>query len=77
MPIVKTNDITEQSYEDIYKDIRRFDRYPLLAIDDLGTEPREVQHFGNISSPMIRLLDKRYEEQLFTQEKSMIISPYC
>lgn len=66
MPIVKTNDIVEQSQEEMYRDIRRLSQYPLLAIDDLGTEPKEVMHYGNVSSPMVRLIDKRYEEQLFT-----------
>ena len=27
-------------------------RAPLLAIDDLGTEPREVMEFGNMTAPM-------------------------
>lgn len=66
LTIVKTNDITEQSQEEMFKDIHRLGTYQLLAIDDLCTEPKEVMHYGNISSPMIRLIDKRYDEQLFT-----------
>lgn len=39
---------------------------PLLAIDDLGREPVEVVDYGNITNPIIDLLEYRYEEQLFT-----------
>ena len=38
----------------------------MLAIDDLGTEPVEVMDYGNIMTPIIDLLTKRYEAQLFT-----------
>lgn len=36
-------------------------RSPLLAIDDLGTEPREVMEFGNMVAPLRELLETRYE----------------
>ena len=39
---------------------------PMLAIDDLGTEPVEVLDFGNVLSPIVDLLYRRYEQQLFT-----------
>lgn len=39
---------------------------PMLAIDDLGIEPLEVQSFGNIYTPLIDLLTERYEEQRIT-----------
>lgn len=38
----------------------------MLGIDDLGTEPQEVMDFGNVVTPVIDLLTKRYDEQLFT-----------
>lgn len=38
----------------------------MLAIDDLGTEPTEVMDYGNVLNPVIDLLYKRYDEQLFT-----------
>ena len=38
----------------------------MLAIDDLGTEPVEVMDYGNIITPVINLLTKRYEAHLFT-----------
>jgi DNA replication protein DnaC len=39
---------------------------PMLAIDDLGTEPAEVLSYGNVLSPVIDLLSRRYDDQLFT-----------
>lgn len=38
----------------------------MLAIDDLGCEPLEVQCYGNIYTPVIDLLTRRYDRQLFT-----------
>lgn len=38
----------------------------LLGIDDLGTEPAEVQDCGNIMYPIKELLTMRYDAQLFT-----------
>lgn len=38
----------------------------MLAIDDLGIEPLEVYDYGNILSPMVDLLTRRYDKQLFT-----------
>ncbi len=41
-------------------------RTPMLAIDDVGIEPLEVMEYGNVVSPVVELLTKRYDEQLFT-----------
>ena len=38
----------------------------ILCIDDLGTEPKELQDFGNIKTPMMDLLMYRYRLQSFT-----------
>ena len=38
----------------------------MLGIDDLGIEPVEVMDYGNVCTPIIDLLTKRYEKQLFT-----------
>lgn len=38
----------------------------MLGIDDLGTEPSEVMDYGNVYTPVIDRLTKRYEEQFFT-----------
>ena len=39
---------------------------PMLAIEDMGREPTEVVDYGNITSPIIDLLEYRYNNQLFT-----------
>ena len=41
-------------------------RRPLLAIDDLGTEPATVKDYGNDNTPLAELLTYRYERRLFT-----------
>ena len=38
----------------------------MLGIDDLGTEAKEIMDFANVFTPIIDLMTKRYEEQLFT-----------
>ncbi len=38
----------------------------MLAIDDLGTEDTQLKVYGNVINPVIDLLYKRYDEQLFT-----------
>ena len=48
---------------DAYRNLIKVD---MLGIDDLGTEPSEVMDYGNVYTPVIDLLTKRYEEQLFT-----------
>ncbi|WP_278908588.1 hypothetical protein [Leyella stercorea] len=35
----------------------------VLAIDDLGTEPREIIEYDNMLSPIIDLISYRYEHQ--------------
>ena len=37
-----------------------------LGIDDIGTEPAEVQDYGNFIYPIKELLAMRYDAQLFT-----------
>ena len=53
----------------IYKNRKEFKslcEQELLAIDDLGCEPVEVQSYGNILTPTIELLMARYEMQRYT-----------
>lgn len=38
----------------------------MLAIDDLGKEAAEVLDYGNALSPVVDLLEYRYQHQLFT-----------
>ena len=49
-----------------YEDWKRLIYQDLLAIDDLGTEPREVMDYGNIITTSVDILTRRYENQLFT-----------
>ncbi|MCL1611801.1 P-loop NTPase family protein [Marseilla massiliensis] len=49
-----------------YEAYRKLVCVDMLGIDDLGTEPSEVMDYGNVYTPVIDLLTKRYEEQLFT-----------
>ena len=39
---------------------------PMLAIDDMGTEPAEVHDYLNINTPVADVIDYRYNHQLFT-----------
>lgn len=39
---------------------------PMLAIDDLGNEAAEKISFGSVSTPIVDLLEYRYERQLLT-----------
>ena len=48
------------------KDWRAIMDKDIMAIDDLGTEPREVIEYGNVLSPIIDLISYRYEHQLPT-----------
>lgn len=49
-----------------YDEYLRLASVDMLGIDDLGTEPQEVMDYGNVYTPIIDLLTKRYDEQLFT-----------
>lgn len=46
---------------------------PLLAIEDLGREPSEIQSYGNVISPMVDLLEHRYDRMLFTAMTTNIL----
>ncbi len=41
-------------------------REKMLAIDDLGTEETQLKVYGNTINPVIDMLYKRYDQQLFT-----------
>jgi len=49
-----------------YESFKRIMKIPMLAIDDLGTEPVEIMDYGTSLTPMVDLISYRYEEQLFT-----------
>lgn len=52
--------------KDNYQLFRTYRNAPMLAIDDIGTEPAEVLDYGNVLSPIVDVLSYRYNEQLFT-----------
>lgn len=62
---VGARDIVEAAAKDglLYK---QYSSTAMLAIDDIGTEPTEIIDYGNILTPLVDLLYKRYDEQLFT-----------
>lgn len=49
-----------------YKAFKELQGRTMLAIDDLGTEPTEVLDYGNVLSPVVDLIEHRYNKQLFT-----------
>ena len=64
LPIFDARDIVIMSKD--LKELRNLRERPMLAIDDLGKEPTEVLDFGNVTSPVVELLEYRYQHQLFT-----------
>lgn len=48
------------------KEWRRVRDMEILAIDDLGTEPRESMHYGDFVTAATDILSYRYDEQLCT-----------
>lgn len=45
---------------------RKVKEYPMLGVEDMGREPREVLDYGNVYNPIIELLEYRYVHQLYT-----------
>lgn len=62
-------------YRTDYKQWLELARMEMLTIDDLGIEPREVMDFGNVGYPVVDLLTKQYEDQLFTIITSNLTPP--
>ncbi|WP_407401101.1 DnaA ATPase domain-containing protein [Sodaliphilus sp.] len=45
---------------------REFCEKDMIAIDDLGKEPAEIMEYGNVKSPVVDLLEIRYQKRKFT-----------
>lgn len=63
--IVSSYDIIRM-YKENYNEWLGLAKTTLLGIDDLGQEPKEVLDYGNVISPVVELLLKRYESRSFT-----------
>jgi DNA replication protein DnaC len=63
--IVEAKDIVTLRHEN-YRDWENLCKKEMLAIDDLGVEPVETQAYGNVFYPIVDMLTKRYDRQLFT-----------
>lgn len=59
------NNPTRDNSEEVSK-YRRIRNIEILAIDDLGTEPRESVHYGDYVTAAIDVISYRYEEQFCT-----------
>lgn len=64
LPIYNARDLVELLTDN--KANKSIINAPLIAIDDLGIEPTEKQSYGNTFSPIVNLLEKRYDKMLFT-----------
>lgn len=58
-----------------FSEIRKIRERDLVAIDDFGKEPVEVMDYGTVLSPLIHLLEIRYEQQLFTAISTNLTPP--
>ena len=65
MRIVDVRDIVQAAKND-YSQFERIKKIQMLGIDDLGKEPAEILDYGNLLSPVIELIEYRYEQQMFT-----------
>jgi len=65
MPIVNAIHIAHLCRSN-YDGFLRLCDHEMLGIDDMGTEPLEVQEFGNLYRPLTELLTRRYENRGFT-----------
>lgn len=65
MIIVDVREIVRTAREDAQR-FEYIKKYQMLGIDDLGKEPAEIMDYGNVLSPVIDLLEYRYDKQLFT-----------
>ena len=66
MRIVDVRDILRAAKAADQSDYIALRNNQMLGIDDLGKEPAEVLDYGNVLSPVIDLIEHRYDKQLFT-----------
>ena len=71
MPLYTAKDIcrlcaASEKFKEQYDAYDRLFSMPMLIIDDLGEEPKEVMVYGMIHTPIIDLISERYARQLMT-----------
>ena len=64
MRIVDAKELVQVSRN--IRDFNDLRRKSMLAIDDMGKEPAEVLDYGNVTNPVIDMIEYRYHHQLFT-----------
>lgn len=62
--ILRAKEIAQISHS--MKEFKSLVKRPMLAIDDMGTEPAEIYDYNNINTPVTDVIDYRYNHQLFT-----------
>lgn len=55
-----------EKFKEQYDSYERLFHLPMMIIDDLGEEPKEVMVYGMIHTPIIDLISERYSRQLMT-----------
>lgn len=63
--MINAKDIVK-AYNDNYRYFQRIIDEPVLIIDDLGDEATESVQYGNITTPLVDLIEHRYDERLYT-----------
>ena len=63
IPIVTAKRVIEET---ISSDHMAFRHQDILMIDDLGHEPTEIVHYGMVYTPVVDLLEARYERMKYT-----------
>ena len=63
--IVHAREVVSLCLDDKAEYRRLFDR-DMLGIDDVGTEPKEVEQYRNVLEPLVDLIEHRYQRRKFT-----------
>lgn len=66
MQIIHANDLGALFTEKNMPEFIKHRNASMLGIDDLGEEPAVWKDYGNDVMPLVRLLEHRYQNQLFT-----------
>lgn len=72
-PMYDAREIAQISKD--FREFRKLKSLPLLFLDDLGKEPTERMEYGNVTTPVVELLEYRYDAQLSTMISSNLTPP--